>query len=96
MPDLFAHAVNAIRPQQVHGLLDQVRPSAVEHPEAQILQELGLCGGCVQLSGGTETILRSADGKNRSITVIKWELISEMDFDICEYASPLHSEGNRK
>lgn len=75
MPDLFAHAVDAIRPQQVHGLLDQVRPSAVEHPEAQILQELGLCGGCVQLSGGTETILRSADGSSRSITVIKWELI---------------------
>lgn len=80
MPDLFAHAVNAIGPQQVHGLLDQVRPSAVEHPEAQILQELGLCGGGIQLSRGTETILRSADGNSRSITVMKWELISEMDF----------------
>lgn len=61
MPDLLAHAVYAIRPQQVHGLLDQVRPSAVEHPEAQILQELGFRGGGVQLPGGTETILRSAD-----------------------------------
>lgn len=61
-PDLFAHAVNAIRPQQVHGLLDQVSPAAVEHPEAQILQELGLCGGGVQLSGGAEAVLGPADG----------------------------------
>lgn len=81
--DLFAHAVNAIGSQKVHGLLDQVRPSAVEHPEAQILQELGFRRGCVQLSGGTETILGSADGNSRSITVIMWELISEMDFEIC-------------
>ena len=80
MPDLFAHAVNTIRPQQVHGLLDQVRPSAVQHPEAQILQELGLCGGRIQLPGGTETILGSADGNGRSITLIKRELISEIDF----------------
>lgn len=76
MPDLFAHAVNAIRPQQVHGLLDQVGPAAVEHPEAQVLQELGLCGGCVQLPGGAETILGSADGNGRSITV---KFISEID-----------------
>lgn len=62
MPDLFAHAVNAIRAQQVHSLLDQVCPPAVQHPETQILQELGLRGGGVQLSGGTETILGSADG----------------------------------
>lgn len=60
-PDLFAHAVDAIGPQQVDGLLDQVRPPAVEHPEAQVLQELGLRGGCVQLPGGAEAILRSAD-----------------------------------
>lgn len=90
MPDLFAHAVNAIRPQQVHGLLDQVGPSTVEHPEAQILQELGFRGGCVQLSGGTETILGSADGNSRSINVMKWGLISEIDFEIC--GSPLHTE----
>lgn len=92
MPDLFAHAVDAVGPQQVHGLLDQVRPAAVEHPEAQVLQELGLGGGGVQLPGGTETILGSADGNSRSITVIKWELISEMDFEISAYTSPRHTE----
>lgn len=94
MPDLFAHAVNAIRTQQVHGLLDQIRPPAVQHPEAEILQELGLRGGCVQLSGGTETILGSADENGRSITVIKWELISEIDFEICGYTSPQHTGAN--
>lgn len=76
--DLFAHAVNAVGPQQVHGLLDQVRPAAVEHPEAQVLQELGLRGGCVQLSGGTEAVLRSADGKSRSTTVTKWQRLSDV------------------
>lgn len=60
-PDLFAHAVNAIRPQQVHRLLDQVSPAAVEHPEAQVLQELGLCGGGIQLPGSAETIFSPAD-----------------------------------
>lgn len=82
-PNLFTHAVDAIGPQEVHGLLDQVRPAAVEHPEAQVLQKLGLRGGCIQLSCGTETILCSADGNDRSITVIRSELISEMDFEIC-------------
>lgn len=57
---LFAHAVDAIGPQQVHGLLHQVRPSTVEHPEAQVLQELGLGGGSIQLPGGAETVLCSA------------------------------------
>lgn len=92
--DLFAHAVDAVGSQQVDGLLDQVGASAVEHPESQVLQELGLCGGGVQLPGGAETILRSADGSSRSITVIKWELISEMDFQISRYSSSRHAEGN--
>lgn len=94
MPDLLAHAVNAIGPQQVHSLLDQVRPTAVEHPEAQILQELGLCGGCVQLSGGTEAILGSADRSSRSITLIKTKLMSEMDFEIRAHTLPRHAEGS--
>ena len=59
---LFAHAVDAVRPQQVYGLLDQVSPAAVEHPEAQILQELGLCGGGVQLPGGAEAVFSPVDG----------------------------------
>ena len=92
LSDLFAHAVYAIRPQQVDGLLDQVRSSTVEHPEAEILQELGLRGGCIKLPGGAETVLGSADGI-RSITVIKWELISEMDFEISGYSSSLRAEG---
>ena len=75
--DLFAHAVDAVGPQQVHGLLHQVRPAAVEHPEAEVLQELGLGGGGVELPGGTETILGPAEG-NRSVTVMKRELVSEM------------------
>lgn len=79
MSHLFAHAVNPVGPQQVDGLLDQIRPAAVEHPEAQILQELGLGGGCVQLPGGAETIFGSADGSGRYIIVTKWGLISEMD-----------------
>lgn len=71
MPDLFAHAVDAVGPEQVHGLLDQVRPAAVEHPEAEILQELGLRGGGVQLPGGTETILRPADGKKTADPLLR-------------------------
>lgn len=90
MPDLLAHAVDAIRPQQVHSLLHQVGPPAVEHPEAQILQELGLGGRCVQLSGGAETILGSAGGNSRSMTVIRWELIWEI------WGSSQHSEEEQR
>lgn len=60
--DLLAHTVDAIGPQQVDGLLHQVGAAAVEHPEAQVLQELGLGGGSVQLPGGAETVLSSAEG----------------------------------
>lgn len=79
MSNLFAHAVNAVGPQQIDGLFDQVRPAAVEHPETQILQELGLRGGCIQLPCGAETIFGSADGNGRYIIVTEWGLISEID-----------------
>lgn len=70
--DLLAHAVDAVRPQQVHGLLDQVGSATVEHPEAQVLQELGLCGGRVQLPGCAETVLGSAGGNRRIISVMEF------------------------
>lgn len=72
MPDLLAHAVDAVRTQQVHGLLDQVGSAAVEHPEAQVLQELGLRGGRVQLPGGTKTVLGSVGGNGRIISVMEF------------------------
>lgn len=62
--DLLAHAVDAIGPQQVDRLLHQVGAATVEHPEAQVLQELGLSGGGIQLPGGTKTVLGSAEGRD--------------------------------
>lgn len=88
MSYLLAHAVNAIGPQQVDGLFDKVCPSTVEHPEAQILQELGLCGGCIQLPCGTETIFSSVDESGRYIIVTKWGLVPEIDLGISRYTSP--------
>lgn len=66
--DLLTHAVYAIRSQQIDRLLDKVSATTVEHPKAQVLQKLGLCGGCVQLSCGTEAIVCS---KKTSKTVMK-------------------------
>lgn len=62
--DLLAHAVYAVRSQQIDCLLDKVSATTVEHPKAQVLQKLGLCGGCVQLSCGTEAIVCSKKTSN--------------------------------
>lgn len=66
--DLLAHAVYAIRSQQIDRLLNKVSATTVKHSKAQVLQKLGLGGGCVQLSRGTETIVCS---KKTSNTIIK-------------------------
>ena len=56
LTNLFTHAVDAVRPQQIDSLLDQVGPATVEHTESQVLEELSLCGCCIQLPGCTEVI----------------------------------------
>lgn len=60
---LFAHGVDAIRPQEGHCLFHQVCPSTVEHPETQVLFELGFNGHSVQLPGGTEAVVCPAEGR---------------------------------
>ena len=54
---LLAHGVDAIRSEQVHRLLHQVRASAVEHPEAQVLEKFGLGGRGVQFPRRAETVV---------------------------------------
>lgn len=58
LTNLFAQAVDAVRPQQIDSLFHQVGPATVEHTEAQVLEELSLRGGCIQLAGSTETVIR--------------------------------------
>lgn len=48
-------------------MLNQIRPAAVEHPETQVLLELGLGGNCIQLPRGTETVVDPAGGETNSL-----------------------------
>lgn len=54
---LFAHGVDPVGPQQRHCLLHQVGPSTVQHPEAQVLLELGFSGHCVQLPRSAKAVV---------------------------------------
>lgn len=62
---LVVHAVDPVRPQQLDGLANEIRASAVEHPEAQVEVEL-VCGGLgVEALEGAEAALRPEEDKPR-------------------------------
>lgn len=67
---LFAHGVDSIGPQQRHCLLHQVGPSTVQHPEAQVLLELGFDGHCVQLPRSTKAVVRP-EGEGEMVTWVQ-------------------------
>lgn len=54
VPYLVVHAVHPVRPQQVNGLADEIRASAVEHPKTQIEMELVRGGLGVETLEGAE------------------------------------------
>ena len=61
---LFAHGVDPIRPQERHRLLHQVRPPTVQHPETQVLLELGFDGHCVQLPRSEKAVISPKEGRD--------------------------------
>lgn len=65
---LFAHGVDSVGPQQRHRLLHQVGPSTVEHPEAQVLLELGFNGHGVQLPRSTKAVVRPERGRDGHVS----------------------------
>lgn len=58
---LVVHAVDPVRPQQVDGLADQVRASAVEHPKTQVEVELVRGGFGVEALEGAEATFRPGE-----------------------------------
>lgn len=60
---LIIHGVHPIRAQCIDGLVDQIRPPTVEHPEAQILLEFLSSSFSIQPPEGTETAFRSVKDK---------------------------------
>lgn len=62
---LFAHGVDPIRPQKRHCLLHQVCPPTVQHPETQVLFELGFDGHRVQLPRSEKAVVGPKEGRDR-------------------------------
>lgn len=62
---LVVHAVDPVWPQQVDGLADEVRASAVEHPETQVQVELVRGGFGVEALEGAEAAFRPEDDRRR-------------------------------
>lgn len=63
---LVVHAVDPIWPQQIDGLANQIGPSTVEHPKAQVKMEF-ICGSFgVQTLEGAEAAFRPDEDRVRS------------------------------
>lgn len=62
---LVVHAVDPIRPQEIDGLANEIGPSTVEHPEAQVEVEF-ICGSFgVQTLEGAEAAFRPDEDRMR-------------------------------
>lgn len=66
---LVIHGVHAIRAQGFDGLVDEVRPPAVEHAETQVLVESFSSRSGIQPPEGTETAFRPAQKRPRCVSV---------------------------
>lgn len=62
---LIIHGVHPIGAQGIDGLVDQIRPPTVQHPEAQILLEFLSSSFSIQSPEGTEAAFGSV--KDRRI-----------------------------
>lgn len=60
---LIIHGVHPVGAQCIDGLVDQIRPPAVQHPEAQILLEFLSSSFSIQSPEGAEAALRSVKDK---------------------------------
>lgn len=65
IPYLVVHAVDPVWPQQINGLADEIRASAIEHPETQIEMELVRGGFGVKSLKRAEATLRPEDDNAR-------------------------------
>lgn len=60
---LIIHGVHPVGAQCIDGLVDQIRPPAVQHPEAQILLEFLSSSFSIQSPERTEAAFRSVKDK---------------------------------